>query len=284
MKEAYGVFLFTMKEAIRKGTLMAYFVIASVIIGVFAFGIKLSADGTAIVFFGATIPEPGLRIPVAEFLLLQLYNGSSSSITLLGLFGTAGLIPSLLEKGTIELFLSKPISRANTFLSRCAGAVAGIALNIIYFTLGIWLVFGLKLGVWHWGFLATSLVSSYIFGCFFAVAALVGMYAQSAGVAIILAFGVSLLSGVLETRELFLYKIWDNIIYHRTLDVLYYITPQLSAMGKSASALISSTPLPASVRSALPAQEFNILPYIYSTLSSGAMYALAVLIFRRRDY
>jgi ABC-type transport system involved in multi-copper enzyme maturation permease subunit len=284
VKEAYGVFLFTIKETVRKGTLLAYFVIASVIIGLFAFGIKLSADGSAIIFFGAEIPEPRSPIPVAELLLLQLYNGSSSLITLLGLFGTAGLIPSLLEKGTIDLFLSKPISRANIFLSRCAGALTGIAFNIIYFTLGIWVVFGIKLGVWHWGFLATSLVSSYIFGCFFAVAALVGTYAQSTGVAIILAYLVSLLSGALETRELFLYRVWDNMIYHRTLDALYYITPQLNAMGKSASALISSIPLPASVRAAQTAQEFSMLPFFYSTLSSGAMYTLAILIFRRRDY
>lgn len=284
MKEAYGVFLFTMKETIRKGTLLAYFVIASVIIGIFALGIKLSDDGTAIMFFGAVIPESGARIPVAEFLLLQLYNGSSSSITLLGLFGTAGLIPSLLEKGTIELFLSKPISRADMFLSRCAGALAGIAFNIIYFTIGIWLVFGIKLDVWHWGFLATSLVSSYIFGCFFAVAALVGMYAQSTGMAIILAFGVSLFSGALETRELFLYRIWDNTIYHRTLDVLYYITPQLSAMGKSASALIGTMPITTTFSPKLSPQEFTLWPFIYSAFSAGAMYALAILIFRKRDY
>jgi ABC-type transport system involved in multi-copper enzyme maturation permease subunit len=264
---------------------MAYFVLATIVIGVFALGIRLSPeDGTSIMFFGATIHQPPVPIPVADLLLLQLYNGSSGSITLLGLFGTAGLIPSLLEKGTIELFLSKPISRANTFLSRCAGALAGIALNILYFTLGIWFVFGIKLGHWHWGFLATSLVSSYIFGCFFAVAALVGMYAQSTGMAIILAFGVSLLSGVLEARERFLYTIWDNVIYHRTLDVFYYMTPQLSAMGKSASTLISSFPFSASPRSALPPQEFNILPFVYSTLSAGVMYALAILIFRRRDY
>jgi hypothetical protein len=110
------------------------------------------------------------------------------------------------------------------------------------------------------------------------------MYAQSTGMAIILAFGVSLLSGVLEARERFLYTIWDNVIYHRTLDVFYYMTPQLSAMGKSASTLISSFPFSTSPRSALPPQEFNILPFVYSTLSAGVMYALAILIFRRRDY
>jgi ABC-type transport system involved in multi-copper enzyme maturation permease subunit len=284
MNEAYGVFRFTIQETVRKGTLLTYFAIATVIIGLYAFGIKLSADGSAIIFFGSAIPEPRAHITVAEFLLLQLYNGSSSLITLLGLFGTAGLIPSLLEKGTVDLFLSKPITRSNIFLSRCVGALTVIAVNILYFTLGIWMVFGIKLGVWHWGFLATSLVSSYMFGCFFAVAALVGMYAQSAGVAIILAFGVSLLSGALETREVFLYRIWDNTIYHRMLDVLYYITPQLSAMGKSASALISANPFPASVRGAATPQEFNLLPFFYSTLSAGAMYALAILIFRRRDY
>ncbi|MGH2568730.1 MAG: ABC transporter permease, partial [Bacteroidota bacterium] len=242
-------------------------------------------DPASIMFFGATMPGQALKeTGMADFLLLQLFNASSSAIMLLGLFGTVGLIPSLLEKGTVELFLSKPVSRTNLFLSRCAGAVSGIALNIIYFTLGIWLVFGLKVGVWHWGFLASSLLTTYIFTCFFALAAFFGVVGQSTGVAIILAFGFSMLASVLETRELLLYKIWDNLIYHRTLDTLYYIVPQLNAMSKSAATLIGKLPVSMTPRTFSTPDSFSILPFIYSTISAAGMYFLAVLYFKSRDY
>lgn len=285
MRGMYGIFLFTLKEAIRKGTLLLYFLIGTVIIAIFALGIKISPeDSNAISFFGQTIPARSSQGPsVVDFLLLQLYNGASGSILLLGLFGTAGLIPSLLEKGTVELFLSKPVSRHNIFLSRCAGALAGIMVNILYFFLGIWLIFGVKLGVWHWGFLASSILTSYIFGCYFAVVAWFGVTTQSTGVAIIVAFGVNVIASLLETREMLLYKIWSNDLYHRALDVLYYVFPQLSAMSKSTSTLIGTLPaMPGRLANAPEA--FTILPFLYSTLSAGAIYALAILHFKKKDY
>ncbi len=286
MKGSLGILLYTLRETIRKGTLMAYFIIGTIIILIFAFGISVSADDSStITFFGSTMPRRAAQSPsIVDFLLLQVYNAASGSIMLLGIFGTAGLIPSLLEKGTIELFLSKPVSRTNLFLSRCGGALAGIMLNILYFTLGIWFVFGIKLGVWHWGFLASSIFTSYVFLCFFSVAAWFGVATQSAGVAIIVAFFVNMVGGMLEVRELTLFKIWDNDIYHRTLDVLYYVLPQMSAMTKSTATLIGKIPIPPNARLANMPENFTIVPFLYSTLSAAAMYFLAVLYFKKKDY
>ncbi|HEY4611555.1 MAG TPA: hypothetical protein VII11_01065, partial [Bacteroidota bacterium] len=139
-------------------------------------------------------------------------------------------------------------------------------------------------GVWHWGFLASSIFTSYIFACFFSVAVLAGIATQSTGVAIIMGFGYSILSGMLETREQFLFRVWDNTIYHRSLDVLYYLTPQLDAMKNSAGTLIGKISAPAARQMANIPEEFTILPFIYSTLSAGALYILAILHFKRKDY
>jgi len=285
MRGELGIFLFTMKEAVRKGTLIAYFVIGTIIIAIFALGIGLSPeDSSVITFFGAKMPARGIQDEnVVDLLLLQLYSSASGGIMLLGLFGTAGLIPSFLEKGTAELFLSKPVSRMNVFIARFVGALAGITLNIVYFTIGMWLVFGIKLGVWHWGFLASSLLTSYIFACFFSVAVIAGIVTQSTGVAIILGFSFSILSGMLETREALLFKVWDNAIYHRTLDLLYYVTPQLDAMSKSAGTIIGKYPISRNLLVKVP-ETFDILPFLYSTLSAGAFYVLAILYFKRKDY
>ncbi len=286
MKKLYGIFLFTLNEALRKGTLLAYFIIGTIIIIVFALGIRVSPeDSSSLMFFGNSIKRRALQeTNIADFLLFQLYNGASSSIIFFGLFGTAGMIPSLLEKGTVELFLSKPVSRTSLFLSRCAGALTGITLNILYFTFGIWLIFGLKIGVWNWGFLASALFTSYIFSCYFAIPALAGVVTQSTGVAIIMAFAINILSSFLETRELLLYKIWDNIIYHRTLDTMYYIIPQLGAMSKNAATLIGKVLAQMAGRLANAPEAFTALPYLYSTLSACAIYFLAILHFQKKDY
>ncbi|MCI0706156.1 MAG: ABC transporter permease [Ignavibacteriae bacterium] len=286
MRSALGVIRYTTLEAIRKGTLIAYFIIGTLIILVFLLGIRLSPeDGTSMEFFGNKVATREIMgLDLVNFWLLQLYGSASGAIMLFGLFGTAGMIPSFVEKGTAELFLSKPLSRASLFISRFTGAVGGISLNIVFFTIGMWLVFGIKLGVWNWGFLASAFFTSYIFACFFSVAVLSGIITQSTAVAIIMGFAFSLFSGILETRELVLYKAWDNAIFHRTLDVLYYITPQLDAMKNSAGTLIGTLEIPAARRLANIPESFTILPFVYSTLSATALYSLSIWYFKRKDY
>ena len=286
MKAELGVFRYTMLEAVRKGTLIAYFIIGTLIILVFAVGIRLSpGDAVTIEFFGTKMGVreiQGMNAP--DFWLLQLYSNASGAILLFGLFGTAGLIPSFLDKGTAELFLSKPLSRTNLFISRFLGALGGISANIIFYTVGMWLVFGIKLGVWSWGFLASAFFTSYIFACFYSIAVLSGIITQSTGVAIIMGFAFSILSGILETRELILFRIWDNPVYHKALDVLYYMTPQLDAMKNSAGTLIGKLNNPAMRQMTNIPEQFTFLPYLYSTLSAGAFYALSILYFKRKDY
>ena len=286
MRSALGIIHYTTLEAIRKGTLITYFIIGLILIIIVAFGINLSPDdGTTMVLFGEKIEAKEIQgLDVASFWLLQLYNSSAWAIMLFGLFGTAGLIPSFVNKGTAELFLSKPLTRPNIFIARITGAIGSITMNVLFFTVGIWLVFGIKLGVWNAGFLASALLTSYIFACFFSIAVISGIITQSTGVAILMGFMFSIFAGALETREFFLYKIWDNSIYHTTLDILYYCTPQLKAMENSAGTLIGVMKLPDIPQFANRPQEFTILPFLYSTLSAGALYVLAILYYRRKDY
>lgn len=275
--------LLTVREAIRKGTLLFYFGVANLIIILFAVAIgRVEQGGSFLVtFFGKPItpPEVAGLSPVA-FLLLNLFQSSTQAVIFFGVFATAGLITSMLEKGTVELYLSKPLSRTQILLARSLGASAGIGANLIYFALAIWLIFGIKVGVWHGGFLLASLLIVVTYALYFSVVTITALISRSSGIAIMLSFVYWMYSGIMETREMLLYRLWDNDIYHRVLDGLYYATPQLSGMIRSAAQLIGTFPM----RQGMTVTEFSFLPYVYSLFSASLLYALAARYFSRQDY
>ncbi len=277
----FAMFLLTIREAVLRGTLLFYFVVGNCIILFFAFALGFSPDDPSMItFFGNPLTPRNLgNINPIEFILIQVQRSSSSSILLFGVFAVAGLIPSMLEKGTVEVYLSKPLSRGALLLARSFGASAGVALNLFYFAIGIWLVFGLKLGVWNGNFLLSFVAVCVSFLLFFSIVAIAGVITKSTGFSIMLAFLYTFFSSALESREMFLFKIWGNEIYHSALDVLYYITPQLSAMLENSSRIVGNLPIGPSA-----GQPFDPMPFVYSLLSASALYALSVRYFSKQDY
>src|SRR5580700_10477489 len=81
----------------------------------------------------------------------------------LSVFASAGLVAAVFEPGRIELLLSKPVSRTRLLLGRYVGNVLVVAANIIYLTMGSWIIFGVKTNVWGSGFLVSSLCTIFIF-------------------------------------------------------------------------------------------------------------------------
>jgi ABC-type transport system involved in multi-copper enzyme maturation permease subunit len=276
----WGMFRFTIGETLRKGTLIFYFAVATLIVVLFALGIgRMPDDPDMVTLFGNPLAsKSAIGFNVVDFILVMLHQQSVSAIMLFGIFGIAGLIPGMLDKGTIDLFLSKPLSRAELLMARAFGAVSGIAVNLVYFFLGIWLVFGLKLGVWHWAFLSSVIYVVYAFVCFFSIVTIVGLITRSAGFSIMLAFIFSIISWGLELREKGLYRLWDNVVYHRFLDALYYLTPQLNAMLDNSTRVIGKLPFTPD------SPEFTVMPFIYSLFSTSLLYFLSCWYFSRQDY
>src|SRR4029453_11841731 len=78
--------------------------------------------------------------------------------TFLALFATAHLVPRLQEKGTIDLYLSRPVGRVPLLLSRYAGGLLLAAANLLYLIGTIWLIVVWKTHVFHPRFLLSGLV------------------------------------------------------------------------------------------------------------------------------
>ncbi len=99
--------------------------------------------------------------------------------TILALVSTAGIVPDLIAGGTIESVLSKPISRVRLLSTKLATGLLFVALQVGVFSLGAFLVFGLRAGVWNFGlFLAIPIVVLF-YSYLFSVCALLGMITRS---------------------------------------------------------------------------------------------------------
>jgi ABC-type transport system involved in multi-copper enzyme maturation permease subunit len=270
---------FTLFEALRRGTLMFYFIFGTLIIIAFAIWMKKSPDDpSAIILFGNAMPGNINGMSSVDFFLLMLLRQSTFWIIILGTFGAAGLMTSFLDKGIAELYLSKPLERWELFASRAIGACAGVAANLMFCSVGLWLVFGIKIDVWHTGFLAASLLVAYAFICYFSIVSFVAIWTRNAVLAIVIGLFFSFISIGLEAREKGLYRLWDNSIYHRTLDAFYYLTPQLDGMLTNSVRLIGKLPF------SQDAAPFSPAPFLYSLGTAALFYGLSIYYFSSRDF
>jgi ABC-type transport system involved in multi-copper enzyme maturation permease subunit len=157
-------------------------------------------------FAGVGINEHGLKILVWQFdsdlfnskqiPADQFYKGMFVQIgigiwlawlaTILALISTAGIFPDLMSSGSIDLFVSKPISRLRLFLTEYAAGLLFAALQVTIFSAACFLVLGLRGGVWEPGlFLAVPLVVCF-FSYLFSVCVLAGVVTRSTVAALLL--------------------------------------------------------------------------------------------------
>ena len=92
------MFRFTVGEALRKGTLIFYFSVATIILILFALGIgRMPNDPDVVGLFGSPLARQSAKdlidFHVVDFILVMLHQQAISSIMLFGIFGIAGLVP-----------------------------------------------------------------------------------------------------------------------------------------------------------------------------------------------
>ena len=167
--------------------------------------------------------------------------------------------------------MSKPVSRTHLLLGRYIGNILVIASNILYLVIGSWIIFGVKSGVWGWGFPVSSLCTIFIFSVLLAVLVLVGVLWDSAAVAIMTTFAIMILTPILAQKET-LERLLDSETERNVVRVLYYTLPKTSDISVIIRDLITNQP----VDSWMP---------VWSTALFGAVaLALGLWRFQRRSF
>jgi ABC-type transport system involved in multi-copper enzyme maturation permease subunit len=239
----------TLRELTGKVTLVIMLVISTLfILGTLAaFSAHETPDGVILSLFGKELDAPVPRERVEELVVniqSSLTGGMITGVVLFGVFATAGLIPSMLEKGIADLYLSKPLARWELLLGKYLGAVTAILIASLYFLIAILLIFGIRAGVWNFHLLAAAPAVALVFTAIYAVALFVGTLTASTPLAIIGAyFYLFFIAGLLENRVATLFLFSENGIYRGAWDGLYYLFPQIPAMRQNVSEWIVHRPV-----------------------------------------
>ena len=106
--------------------------------------------------------------------------------TIMALVSTAGIFPDLMSKGSIDLAVSKPISRFRLFMTQYVAGLLFVGLQVTIFTVASFFIIGFRGGVWEPGlFIAVPLVLC-LFSYLFSVSVLIGVKTRSTVAAILL--------------------------------------------------------------------------------------------------
>jgi ABC-type transport system involved in multi-copper enzyme maturation permease subunit len=226
MKNIYTLSLLTFREALSKKIFLFFFSVSSFVILIFALifaftsgdsvSVNITSSGTNLVNSVAN----GIKM----FITYPLYAGG----LFISIFSVAGFIPSLLEKGNIDLILSKPVSRNQVILGKFFGGTAMVFVNIFYAIFFIWLLIGLKFNVWDISFLLSSFTITLAFASIYALIILLGIITRSSMLPMVISYLTFFaFSPLLASRESLL-SFSNSKILEVLFSILYYLIPQTS--------------------------------------------------------
>ena len=232
------------REASARWTLLAYFALSSLFILTFALAVNLDIVDGALAgarLFGKTVDLGGEKVDM-DRLVLGFETGFSGFLYMLGtflaLFATAHLVPRLQEKGTIDLYLSRPVGRTKLLLSRYCGGLLLAAANLLYLFGSIWLIVVWKTGVAHPRFFLGGLVILFGIAAMLAFAFLIGVVTSSTAVSLMVTYAIFFFAALLSAREKIAAAVsseWSAGL----IRALYWIFPKTAELGRATVALVS---------------------------------------------
>jgi ABC-2 type transport system permease protein len=264
----------TFREALARKIFWVLFGLSALLIVFFLFLLRIDivAGATATVsLFGRQGPGDAN----VDRLVRGVYGGIATFLytwgMFLAVFASAGLVPSVLEPGRIELLLSKPLSRTHILLGRFAGNVLVVFLNTSFLVLGVWTILGVKTGIWSPGFLIAIATTTFIFAVLLAVVVLIGVWLESAAAATMITVALMIISPILAQTSLMMRLLsseWSRNLWR----VLYYALPKVYEVGKMTLDAIQS-------------RTFGGYTPIWTSAVFGAvMLGGALALFARRDF
>ena len=272
-----------MREAAARWTLVAYFFLSTIFIIIFASAINLDIVDGALAgakLFGKEV-DMSDSISI-EKLVLGFETGFSVFLyflcTFLAIFATAHLVPRMQEKGTIDLYLSRPVSRVKLLLSRYVAGLILAGSNVIYLMGSIWLIVFWKTHVANPRFLLGGSIIFLVIAVLLAFAFLIGVVTSSTAVSIMTTYGLFFFGLMLAAHDKIAAAVsqdWQAWV----IEGMYWFFPKTAELGQAVVAFVGGTELPERVLSVLtPA------PFITTAAFGVGCLILASWLFTRKEF
>ncbi|HJZ91500.1 MAG TPA: ABC transporter permease [Gemmataceae bacterium] len=140
--------------------------------------------------FQSEIPLPlGVILYLIQDIVISSVGGMI--IILIAVIVTAFFIPNMLRPGSVVMLLSKPISRTTLLLFKYFGGLFFVLILSTFVVGGVWLITGIRAGVWAPGVFAVVPLMTLSFAILYAVSTLAAVLTRNSIVAILVtvAFG-----------------------------------------------------------------------------------------------
>lgn len=228
IKNIWLITLFTLREAMARKVFLFFAAISALAL----LGLTLAFSVIGIDTFVDIANQGGSEGVFSEIVTsiqLMIINPLTGLCLLLAIFSSASFIPNMMEKGNIDLLLSKPISRDQLLLGKYLGGILVVFINILLLVIGTWLIVSLKFSYWNFSFLYVSITISFAFAVLYSLIVLFGILTRSSILGMMLAYFIFIILSPL----LFAYwKEFRNVVESEVLktflDGLYYIIPKTS--------------------------------------------------------
>ncbi|HEX8172069.1 MAG TPA: ABC transporter permease subunit [Thermoanaerobaculia bacterium] len=238
------------REAAARWTLIAYFFLSTLFIIIFAAAINLDIVDGALAgakLFGKDVHVSASDTISIEKLVLGFESGFSVFLyflcTFLAIFATAHLVPRMQEKGTIDLYLSRPVSRVHLLLSRYVAGLLLAGSNVLYLIGSIWVIVAWKTHVVHPRFLLGGGIIFLVIAVLLAFAFLVGVVTSSTAVSIMTSYGIFFFGLMLAAHDKIaaaVSKEWQATL----INSLYWIFPKSAELGQAVVAFVGGDEMP----------------------------------------
>lgn len=221
---------YTVREALARKVLLFF-------LGLSALAIIISAIVVNVLSNEAL--ENSITVHNKDLVLNQIVTSIQLMITtplislciLLAIFASASFVPHMLEKGNIDLLLSKPISRLQLLMGKYFGGLLVVFINVAFLVIGIWLVISLRFSIFSFAFLNIILSVTFTFAVLYSLIVLFGVITQGSILGMMSAYFIFLiLSPVLYAAKTQFYDAITSGFLRSIIDFLYYIIPKTSEL------------------------------------------------------
>jgi len=274
MKNIYLMTLFTLKEALARKVFLFFIGISALAIIITALIFSLVDTQSIITGIETKTGNDFLIRNIVSTLEIMIISPLAGLGLLLAIFSSSSFVPNMLEKGNIDLLLSKPVSRQQLLWGKYAGGLLVVLLNIGFLVTGIWLIIALKFSFWDPAFLWSILIITFTFAVLYSLIVLCGVLTRGSMLGMMLAYFIFLvLSPILNLAYGRADIFFKSDIVRNIVKGIYYFIPKTSElMGGMISDLATGKGI----------SDFQ--PLISSFLFLVLMMILSIITFRKKDF
>ncbi|OIP61919.1 MAG: hypothetical protein AUK34_04150 [Ignavibacteria bacterium CG2_30_36_16] len=273
MRNIWILMLYTLREAFARKVFLFFMIISGLIL-LTEIVIFSMVDTEKIIASLNSTGDPLMRGQIIEKIELAVYSFITSLLLLLAIFASASFVPNMLEKGTVDLFLSKPISRSQLLLGKYFGGLLVVFINISFLILGMWLLVSFKFSYWDFSFLSTILFIVFTFAVLYSLLVFFGVLTQGSTAGMMIAYFIYIILSPLLAQAYIQIDVWtENKIYIYLVKGLYYIVPKTAELlGTDAINVVTGAGID------------DYQPIITSFLFLILMLGFSIVLFRKKDF